>query len=373
MKASKRGGGMVVLALLSISLFLGLGAVRPAAAVPSCTVGSYCGTVYVSTVFSGVDDIPFTYVQATQTLTWGTDNILASHLQGGQSDGLIFDTVTHNLMVGVNCYGPASIVEISPTTGAVMSTVSTGGVSPSHLMADQQGNAWASSDGCPTDSPAVQIPLPASTSTVTTHAITGSTNFVNTLIFTSSKTTAFYTATPCCAGGGQFGTIDLTTFVTTCAKAVTGGCASFPAAHGGTFDPYTGDVIIFGGDHVTQINPATLAVVSDLTVAGAGFDQGTVDGSGHLFVAGGPGVFFLDYRSSGLVSSAGNYMAASICNPSCTGGGADDVAPLVGPGSPVLGAPEFPLGLFALFAVAVPILLVLKTRYSGSLHAKAAT
>src|SRR5579864_6706039 len=93
---------MVVLALLTLTVFLGLAAIRPAAAV-SCTVGSYCGTVYVSTVFNGVDDIPFNYVQATQTLTWGTDSILASHLQGGQSDGLIFDTVTHDLMVGVNC------------------------------------------------------------------------------------------------------------------------------------------------------------------------------------------------------------------------------------------------------------------------------
>ena len=363
--------GMVVLALLTLTVFLGLAAVRPAAAV-SCTVGSYCGTVYVSTVFNGVDDIPFTYVQGTQTLTWGTDSILASHLQGGQSDGLIFDTVTKDLMVGVNCFGPASIVEISPTTGAVLSTISTGGVSPSHLMADQQGNAWASDDGCPTDSPAVQIPLPASSPTVTTHAITGSTNFVNTLIVTSSKTTAFYTSTPCCGGGGQFGTINLSTFVTTCATVVTGGCASFPAAHGGTFDPYTGDVMIFGNDHITQIDPTTLAVVSDLVVPGAGFDQGTVDGSGHLFVAGGPGVFFLDYRTSGLVSSAGNYMAASICNPSCTGGGADDVAPLVGPGSPVNGVPEFPFGPFAVFALAVPILLVLKARHSGSLRASPA-
>ena len=31
------------------------------------------------------------------------------------------------------------------------------GVQPSHLMADQQGNAWASSDGCPTDTPVIAL------------------------------------------------------------------------------------------------------------------------------------------------------------------------------------------------------------------------
>jgi hypothetical protein len=356
---SHRFVAYALLGLLGLTMIAGF-TVRPAAA-SSCPAGTFCGTLYVSTVGNGVDTIAFNYVSGTHTLTFGPDSVLASGLQGGQADGLVFDSVTHDLIVGVNCGGPNSVVEINPSNGAVVSTISTAGVQPSHLMVDQQGNAWASSDGCPTGTPVVQIPLPAQTSTVSTHAITGDTNYVNTLVFTSSTTQAFYTASGCCGGFGQVGTLDLSTFVATCIKDVTGACVNFPAAHGGTYDPYTGDVIIFGDDHITQINPTTLAVVSDLNVPGGGFDQGTVDGFGHLLVAGSGGVYFLDYSATSLVGSPLNFAQENSC---CAGGGSDDVAPLIGPGSTVTGVPEFPFGFLAVVAVTVPALMLLRTRYS---------
>lgn len=368
-------GSVAILALLSFTMFLGL-AVRPAAAV-TCSGPSYCGTVYVSTEGSGINYASFYYDPTSRTLTWdglasSGGTILDSGLQGGQSDGLTFDSVTGNLIVGVNCNGPDSVVEVSPTTGSVLATIATGGVQPSHLMADKQGNVWSSSDGCPTETPAIQIQLSStpSTDTVTTHTISGSTDYVNSLIFTGSTTMAFYTSSACCGGFGQFGTIDLSTFVTTCVQ-VSGVCSDFTAAHGGTYDPYSNAIIIFGDNSMTQFTNANLPVkISSLSYSGAGIlDQGTVDGQGHLFVSGGGGVLFLDYRTSGLVGTEGNFIATTLCNSVCTGGHyADDVAPLVGPGSPI-GVPEFPSGFFVAIAVAIPLLIVVKTRFSGNLGA----
>ena len=129
-------------------------------------------------------------------------------------------------------------------------------------------------------------------------------------------------------------------------------------AHGGFFDPYTGDVMIVGGGHITQIDPNTLAVVSDLFVPGVTFDQGSADGSGHLFVANNGGsIYFLDYSASGHVNSALNF-ADNIGGV----GEADDVAPLVGQGSTTTGVPEFPVGPVLLVAIAIPMMLILRQR-----------
>jgi hypothetical protein len=98
-----------------------------------------------------------------------------------------------------------------------------------------------------------------------------------------------------------------------------------PAAHGGTYDPFTNTIILFGDSHITQFNPTTLGVVSDLTIAGETFDQGTVDGKGHVFVCSNSGDFtFLDISGSGLVGSP-NFQSTQFL-----AGALDDVAPLSG-------------------------------------------
>ncbi|MDX2224442.1 MAG: PEP-CTERM sorting domain-containing protein [Rhodospirillaceae bacterium] len=138
-------------------------------------------------------------------------------------------------------------------------------------------------------------------------------------------------------GFGEFGKISFagTTYTTT---PVLSGLA---AAHGGTYDPLTGDIILYGDGHVTQIDlggsyAAAPTIKSDLdflttglALSGFNFDQGTVDGAGHIFAASNNGqLVFIDYSATGLVASASNFRAAPFLIDTL-----DDVAPLVGSGS----------------------------------------
>jgi len=150
----------------------------------------------------------------------------------------------------------------------------------------------------------------------------------------------FYTA----SGGGGFGNYGAITFDTgnpdtantfTTSRIHT----ALPAAHGGVFDPFTGDVFIFGDDHMTQLDLAG-NIVSDRNFNGAAcdsnpsgvnpnFDQGTVDGNGHAFVASNSGhFFFVDYSSTGLIGDVSNFVDCPFLESNL-----DDVAPLVGMGS----------------------------------------
>jgi len=150
-------------------------------------------------------------------------------------------------------------------------------------------------------------------------------------------------------GFGNYGTItfdtgnpDTANTYTTSRMHGAGGSVSgstLPAAHGGVFDPFTGDVIIFGDDHMTQLDLAG-NIVSDRNFNGAAcdsdpngvnpqFDQGTVDGNGHAFVASNTGqLFFVDYSASGLIGDVNNFLDCQVLDTNL-----DDVAPLVGMGS----------------------------------------
>jgi len=339
-----------------VTLFLGVAlgfGVHPAFA-NSCSGTQFCGALYYTQIGCCVDKAAFVYDTSTHTVTF-TPTSLTSSLPG--ADGIIFDPVTHDLMIGVNCGGNQQITEVDPSSGAVTGTISTTGVSPSHLMADVAGNAWYSADGCGTFN---QGAVAFGTSAGTTKTFTGDDTYVNTLIWnlnSPNENLAYYTSSGCCGGNGHFGTLDVATGTTTCVKSG-GSCMVLAGAHGGFFDPYTGDVMIVGGGHITQIDPNTLAVVSDLFVPGVTFDQGSADGSGHLFVANNGGsIYFLDYSASGHVNSALNF-ADNIGGV----GEADDVAPLVGQGSTTTGVPEFPVGQVLLVAIAIPMMLILRQR-----------
>jgi len=168
-----------------------------------------------------------------------------------------------------------------------------------------------------------------------TLPISGSVSGVDSLAFAAGK--VFYTSSGA-AGFGSFGTIDLTTGVTT--QLI----GSLPAAHGMTFDPFTGDLFLYGDNHITQIDPNTNAIVSDLLTAIGTLDQGTTDGKGHVFAACNCGnLVFVDMSASGMVGDPTNFVAMPFLAASL-----DDVAPLVGPGSRV---PE-PSGL-ALLGIAL--------------------
>ena len=125
---------------------------------------------------------------------------------------------------------------------------------------------------------------------------------------------------------GDFGTVVFndTTHTATLTPLLSGG----QAAHGVSFDPFTGDIITNSATEIDQRDPTTGAIISSVTFAGTQFDQAAEDGHGHLFVASNNGqLAFIDYDATGLIGAAGNFtsdptLAANL----------DDIAPLSGAG-----------------------------------------
>jgi hypothetical protein len=183
---------------------------------------------------------------------------------------------------------------------------------------------------------------------VTVTSPTGAPTTITQLIDTPSG--FFYTS----SGPGGFGSFGTFAFGAGGYTAATSATAtplltSLPAAHGGVFDPLTGDIILFGDNHITQVSLAGV-IESDLTLpAGLGLnmDQGTVDGNGHVFGASNSGhLVFIDYAASLLIGAGTNFVATPFLDSNL-----DDIAPLVGSGGTDNGVPE--PGVLYLLALAL--------------------
>lgn len=140
--------------------------------------------------------------------------------------------------------------------------------------------------------------------------------------------TGFYYTTSGSGGNGSFGSIVFNTSVGSATSAVTtrlfSGVAS---AHGGAYDPFTGDVMLFGSSRVGQYDIGTGSLV-ERNFSGLQFDQGAVDGAGHMFVASNTGhLLFMDYSATANITAAGNFTATPFLDTYL-----DDVAPLIGAG-----------------------------------------
>lgn len=256
----------------------------------------------------------------------GTFTLTAPHVitTTGGADGIVRNPNNGYLLIG----GQGNAVfEVNPSTGTV--TTSTPGVNAYHLAVDPNKNVvWAS--GIPGALSSVPINPFGAAGTVrsVTDSATGGSRNITSLAFTPSNGVFFTDAGP--GGTGDFGSIDLTTGVAT---VILTGVA---AAHGMVFDPYTGDLILGGSDQITQINPSTHAIVSTGTFAGNTFDQGAVDGLGHVFWADNNGkFFFMDYSNTSLVGSAANFVSDNFYQSNL-----DDIAPLIGAGGTGTTVPE---------------------------------
>ena len=164
-------------------------------------------------------------------------------------------------------------------------------------------------------------------------------------------------------GFGTFGEISITYTAgatPSCSAVLTPIFTGFPAAHGMAYDPYSGYLILFGSQMVAQIgvSGSHASVMSEVTFGGqactAGlnsclkysgnsgsssqdmFDQGTVDGQGHLFVSNNNGnLAFVDYSQSPSRLIAGTASSPSYVYDQFETTAMDDVAPLVGSGGPL--------------------------------------
>ncbi|HWB12842.1 MAG TPA: DUF4214 domain-containing protein [Pirellulales bacterium] len=274
--------------------------VNPAAVTPSSIELYY--TTYGGP--ASVDKVAVSLSQGNVTL--GTP---ATIVQNIPADGLIFlpngDLLTAD--------GEAS--EINPNTGAVTTETQ---VSGAHLALDPSGKyVWTS----PQPGSLYKLPIdPLGPATVET--LTGDDTQVTHLAFDNSGQAFYVSSGP--GGYGSFGLIDLTTFTT---RRI---YSDLPAAHGITYDPFTGDLFLVGAASVAQIDPNTLKIVSELDFPGSGFefDQGAEDGKGHLYAADNGGhLLVVDYSGTGLIGDPRNFVATPFLATDL-----DDVAPLSGLG-----------------------------------------
>jgi hypothetical protein len=229
------------------------------------------------------------------------------------ADGIVF-APNGKLIVGGGATG--LVFQVDPDSGAVQQ-VRSGTSSAFHVSVDPSGDhVWTA--GLP--GTLAEVPLnPFADGTP--RAVSGDDPFITSIGFAPGR--AFYTTSDP-NGGGNFGRIDLTTLKTTRLHADVRG------AHGITYDTYTGSMFLFGSFSILQIDPGTPEIISaQRDVPGRRFDQGTVDGRGHLFVAdNGGNLVFIDYSATRKVDAPSNRIETRFLDNNL-----DDLAPLTGPGA----------------------------------------
>ncbi len=130
-------------------------------------------------------------------------------------------------------------------------------------------------------------------------------------------------------GIGMFGTISINTASNSYSTKTI--YSSLPGAGGIQFDPFTRNLILFGSNHLVQIDPKSFKIVSNFVAPTADgvFDQGAVDGKGHVFGATNGGhLVFVDYSSTGRIGDKTNFVSDKFLDSFL-----DDVAPLAGLGT----------------------------------------
>jgi hypothetical protein len=275
--------------------------------------------------------------------------VINSNLPHG-SDGVVFNPQDHKILTGTNApYNGFN--EVDPNTGVATTYAST--VPAYNLMVDTAGKTlWMDGDACPGCNSLSYVSLVGGFGAPATLTLSGDDVNLNTIIFVD-PTHVYYMAElgPRFQGQtGHVGMLNTATGVTTCFK--TGGsCTTYNGVHGGVYDPFTKDLIVFGYNQINQINPSTGALIASETVAAlnpsnGNFDQGAVDGFGHLFIswaAGNGDIYFEDYSGGTIGTTNFNVITnggANTCVGVCTGfvsanafNNVDDLAPIVGPGS----------------------------------------
>lgn len=268
------------------------------------------GTLYFTTYGGGanVNKTEFNFDGTAFSL--GAINNVAST---PGADGLVF-APDGDLIVG----GQGDRVHKVDRNTGFYTTVTAGGTDSFHVMLDPNGSQVYSA-GIP--GALATIPL-SPFANGTAHTLTGDDTFITTLAF-DSVGRAYYTSSDP-FGNGNFGTLDLSTYTTT--RTMT----NVAAAHGMSFDFFTGKLVLFGSSHISQIDLADLTTLySDFIAPTEQFDQGTVDGKGHVFGASNnDSLLFLDYSASGKVGDIGNFHSLTFLAIDL-----DDIAPLSGIGS----------------------------------------
>jgi hypothetical protein len=334
------------------------------------------GAVETRTVFAAVDEVNVRRV----TYQWDdTSGILTQTIPPGDianlpgADGILF-APDGDLVVG----GQDNILYKIPADGSAIGNPgliqsATGLPTTSfHVALDQnQQRVWTSDQP---DGEITEVSLNFG-STITSHAVTG--DEITQLSFAPPLTAvdsnlAYYSNSDSLGLGGSFGILDMT------------GGAGFTAtqhisgqdgAHSIQYDPFTGDMLLFGDHTILQVdisgnvsdgdgpssptNPVLettldLSLVLDDVFGRAGvfafgfffgeetnrMDQGVVTGDGRLFAAVNTGhLIFIDYSSDGLLTGKSPFLEAGSGRIPFLDHELDDLAPIAGLGGDPGGTP----------------------------------
>jgi LPXTG-motif cell wall-anchored protein len=316
---------------LVLGACLALLPLMPAAAqtgAPTAVEGELFYTVYEP---PSVKKVSFTY--DSNGFQIGRRVLIAS-LPG--ADGIVFSP-DGKLIVGGGETG--LVFEVDPESGEYQQ-VKSGSEAAYHIALDpNEQQVWTS--GLPGTLASVPI-SPLQNGTL--RALKGDDPFISSVGFAPGR--AFYTASDP-NGGGHFGRIDLDTMETQRLKE------DLRGAHGITFDQFSGSLLLFGSFSILQIDPGTPDTISSQRdIAGMRFDQGTVDGNGHLFAAdNGGNLVFIDYSVTRKVGDQANRVETRFLDPNL-----DDLAPLTGPGARPEPGGDSNTTLFVLIGAALVVL-----------------
>lgn len=277
-------------------------------------------TRFLSSGMPNVNSITYTYDDALHNLSLGVIQGIAT-IPG--ADGVEVAS-NGDLIVGgqVN-----NVYVVDPTAVNSYYAVNPAGLSPGfnqnaqHISIDPTGTVVYTSDNNTANSKGTLDVMAFSNATGlspgTGHNVTGNLDTSITQIAFAPNGNVFYTGpinppaghqgnSP--QGPGNIGLIDLTTFTTT---NLFNASDNVMSAHSILYDPYTSLMTFFGANHAGTLQTDGTGLKSQPIVnfidyngycydaaSPHAFDQGTVDGLGHAFVAGCSALTFIDYSQS---------------------------------------------------------------------------
>ncbi len=288
----------------------------------SARAGTITDTLYFTT-FSGGENIWSAVATYTGDGNAGSGSFAVTAPTGiaqtPGADGIVENPNNGQLLVGGQ--GTGNIYQVNPTNGSTITLPA--GMNTYEITVGPNGNhVWGGgSEGSATT--ITEVPINPSGGAPTVTTVSGANTTVTHITFAPGLAagTAFYTSGTD-QGFGNFGIINLASGVTTALLT------NVPYAHGMVYDPFTGDLILAGGDTLAQVSTSG-AVLSTLALnLGQELDQGAVTGNGQLYWAdNGGNLVFVDYANTRLIGSASNFVSNNLYI-----GSLDDIAPLVGSG-----------------------------------------
>lgn len=284
------------------------------------------GTLFYTTFSGGQNIHKVDYSWSGGTLNF-TNNLAIGSVAG--ADGLLF-LPNGNLAVG----GQGPVVHEVNLSGGLVTSLAVP-TDAFHLSLSPGGKVLYSSSipGQPT-----AITLNASGGLVgaTPFALptSGATSVVDTIAWASggpNQGTALFTSSSA-SGNGTVGKITLNGGPEAPTSAVTSSPQQLAASHGLVYDPFSDSFITMGANAIARFSSAGV-FLEQRFFNGPTFDQGTVDGLGHIFGADNGGTLYLiDYTGGTLAGATvgSKFLASSL----------DDIAPKVGSGSNNNRAPD---------------------------------